>query len=654
MSFEAAVHAQAIEIDRLSLEMCAAAGSGHPTSAMSIAHLVTVLMFETMRWSPEYPDYPTSDRLVLSEGHAVPAVYAACAKLGVMAGKEGERKKLTPADLRTLREWKSVLDGHPNPMEGFPFFDAATGSLGQGLSVAAGLGEGAILDGMDKRIYCIVGDGESREGQVDEALDYIVDHKLTNVLPIFNCNDYGQADRVSKQQSTETLERKLEAFGFDVKSIDGHAPSQIKSAIDAFITASAGRNAKPVAIVAKTVKGWGCSSIQGNGWHGKPPTGEALKKALMELDERRMELTTSLTNSDQFTIDPPAEARAPDVTFGDVPTLSEAMKSMDMESALHAGMMATRRAYGIALRMLGRASKNIVVLDADVSNSTFAETFRKDSALSDRFFECKIAEQNMVSVGVGLSAAGKIPFCSTFAKFVTRAYDQIEMGIYSGANLKIVGSHSGITLASDGPSQMSLPDVAWFRSFASMKDHRGNPGCYILQPSDAYAAYALTQVMAEYEGACYMRTLRAETEFLYSDDAVFNLGGFETLNEGRDIAICAAGYMVHEANKAIEMLDKAGISATLIDLYSLPFDNDALMDVIGSNNGYVLTVEDNYGGGIGSAVAEALVESGDAFKLKQMHVKRIPKSAKTPEEMLQMCGLTAEDIKKNVMTLLGV
>jgi transketolase len=655
MSFEAAVHAQAIEIGRLSLEMCATSGSGHPTSAMSIAHITTVLMFQSMRWSPEYPDYPTSDRLVLSEGHAVPAVYAACAKLGVMAGKEGERKKLTLADLRTLREWTSVLEGHPNPMEGFPFFDAATGSLGQGLSVAAGLGEAAILDGHDKRIYCIIGDGESREGQIAEALDYIVDHKLMNVLPIFNCNDYGQADRVSKQQSTEALERKLEAYGFDVKSIDGHAPSQIKNAIDAFIAVSAGgKNAKPVAIVAKTVKGWGAPSIQGNGWHGKPPTGESLKKALLELDERRMELTTSLTNSDQFTIDPPAEAKAPETTVGDIPTLPEAMKAMDMESAMHSGMLATRRAYGIAMRMLGKANKNIVTLDADVSNSTFAETFRKDPKLAERFFECKIAEQNMVSVGAGLSAGGKIPFCSTFAKFMCRAYDQIEMAIYSGANIKLVGSHAGITLAADGPSQMSLPDVAWFRSLASAKDHRGNPACYVLQPSDAYAAYALTQVMAEYEGAVYMRTLRAETEFLYNADTVFNLGGFETLNEGRDIAICASGYMVHEANKAVEMLDKAGISASLIDLYSLPFDNDALMDVIGDNNGYVLTVEDNFGGGIGSAVAEALVESGDAFKLKQMHVKRIPKSAKTPEEMLKMCGLTAEDIKKNVMTLLGV
>ncbi len=657
MSFEAAAHAQAIEICRLSLEMCASAGSGHPTSAMSLSHLTTVLMFHAMRWSPDYPDYPTSDRLVLSEGHAVPAVYAAAAKLGVQVGKSPDaRKKLTLDDLKKLRSFESVLEGHPNPMEGFPFFDAATGSLGQGLSVAAGLGEAARLDAMDKRIYCIIGDGEAREGQVGEALDYIVDRKLLNILPIFNCNEYGQSDRVSGQQSPGVLEAKLEAVGFDVKVIDGHNPAQIKQAFDAFASVSAGegKSGKPMAVVAKTVKGWGASSVQGNGWHGKPPTGEQLKRALAELDERRIEMTTSLTAGDAFTIEPPAEMKEKDFATGDLPSLTQVMKSMDMESVLHAGAMATRKAYGMALRALGKVNDRVVVLDADVSNSTFAETFSKDKALAPRFFECKIAEQNMMSVGVGLSAGGKTPFCSSFAKFVTRAYDQIEMAIYSGANLKVVGSHAGITLAADGPSQMAMPDVSWFRAFTTMRDHRGNPGCYVLQPADAFAAYALTSVMGEYEGVCYMRTLRADTEFIYNDDVVFNLGGFEVLNKGRDIVLAAAGYMVHEANRAIDLLDKAGVSASLVDLYSLPFDTEAFLDLVGENNGYVLTVEDNFGGGIGSAVADALLESGDAFKLKQMHVKRIPKSAKTPEEMLKQCGLTAEDIKKNVMELLGV
>ncbi len=655
MSFEAATHFHAIEIGRLSLEMTAAAGSGHPTTSLSIAHLVTVLMYDTMRWSPDYPDYPTSDRLVLSEGHAVPAVYAAAAKLGVMYGKDPDnRRKLTVDDLSSLRDLDSELDGHPNPMEGFPFFDAATGSLGQGLSVAAGLGEAARLDGLDRCIYCIIGDGESREGQVSEALDYIAERKLTNVLAIFNCNNYGQTGKVSSQQSAETITKKLEAFGFEALVIDGHKPDEIKAAFKSFTERQGQADTTPLAIVAKTVKGWGCPSMQGGGWHGKPATGEGLQRALAELDERRVELTSSLSATDVFEIQPPAEAPARPEQTRDLPGLGETMRSMDMESVIHAGRLASRKAYGIALRALGGINDDVVVLDADVSNSTFAETFAKQSDLADRFFECKIAEQNMVSVAAGMSAAGKVPFCSTFSKFFVRAYDQIEMAINSGANLKLVGSHSGITLAADGPSQMSLPDVAWFRSWTTMKDHRGNPGCYVLQPADAYAAYALTGVMAEYEGVCYMRTLRAETEFIYSDDQVFNLGGFEVLHQGRDVVLCAAGYMVHEANKAIELLDTAGVSATLVDLYSLPFDTDKLLDIVAANNGYVISIEDNYGGGIGSAVADALVESGDGFTLEQMFVRRIPKSARTPDELLAYCGLTAQDIVSKAMNVLQV
>ncbi|TVQ32750.1 MAG: transketolase [Phycisphaeraceae bacterium] len=655
MSFEAAVHAQAIDLDKLSLDICAEAGSGHPSSAMSLGHIVTVLMFHTMRWSPEAPDYPTSDRLVLSEGHAVPIIYAAYSRLGGMIGRTpAEWRPMTIEDALSLRDGPSVIDGHPNPREGFPFFDAATGSLGQGLSVAAGLGDAARLDGYDRLIYCIIGDGESREGQIAEALDYLIDQRLSNVLPIFNCNNYGQAGRVSDQQSPETIQAKLEAAGFTVRAIDGHDPAQIREAFEAFTKLQETENAGPMAVVARTVKGWGAPTVQAGNWHGKPAHGESLTRAKEELDQRRVELTSSLVQSDQFVIRPPTEAPAREFAPGEIPSFSDTMRRYDMESTLHAGRLATRKAYGLALRALGHVNDRVVVLDADVSNSTFAETFAKDPALADRYFECKIAEQNMISVGVGLSAAGKIPFCSTFSKFLTRAYDQIEMAINSGANLKLVGSHAGITLAADGPSQMGLPDIAWFRAFTTMKDHRGNPGCYILQPSDAYAAYALTGVMAEYEGCCYMRTLRSDTEFLYSDDVVFNLGGFEVLSEGRDVLLVAAGYMVHEANKALEELDRQGISATLVDLYSLPFDGDALLDLAQANNGYVITLEDNYGASIGAAVADVMTESGDSFTLQQMHVRRIPKSARTPEEVLSMCGLSSGDIAARCLDLLQV
>ena len=266
MSFDSAVHAKAIRLDSLALSMCASAGSGHPTTALSLGQLTTVLMYHSMRWTPEDPGFPTADRLVLSEGHAVPIVYAAFADLQAMVGHPGSYRPVTDADLEGFRTTASPLDGHPNPREGFTFFDAATGSLGQGLSVAAGLGVAARADGLDQRIYCVIGDGESREGQIAEALDFIVEHQLMNVLPIFNCNGYGQAATVSIQQSPERIADKLTATGFRVLTIDGHDPTAIKDAIDVFI---AGGD-QPVAVVARTVKGWGVPSMQGEGWHGKP------------------------------------------------------------------------------------------------------------------------------------------------------------------------------------------------------------------------------------------------------------------------------------------------------------------------------------------------------------------------------------------------
>ncbi|MCP4839212.1 MAG: transketolase [Planctomycetes bacterium] len=276
MSFEAAVHTKATRLGSLSLTMCGHAGSGHPTTALSLGHLVTCLMYDAMRWVPENPGLNTSDRLVLSEGHAVPVVYAAFADLGAMIGKPGEQRPCTVEDTEHFRETDSPLDGHPNPREGFTFFDAATGSLGQGLSVAAGLGLAARRDDIDQRTYCIIGDGESREGQIWEAVDFIVDYGLTNVLPIFNCNGLGQAGSVSSQQSPERIAAKLEAAGITAVTIDGHDPNKIQKALQTF----AGGPATPMAIVAKTVKGWGVPSMQGSGWHGTPAKGAELDHAL--------------------------------------------------------------------------------------------------------------------------------------------------------------------------------------------------------------------------------------------------------------------------------------------------------------------------------------------------------------------------------------
>jgi transketolase len=653
MSFDSTIHAKAVELSKLSYEMTAASGSGHPTTAASLAHIISVLMYQHMRYEPVNPGHPSSDRLVLSEGHAVPIVYAACADLGVAIGKDKNNlRPMTRADALTLRAMDSVIDGHPNPVEGFPFFDTATGSLGQGLSHAAGLAAAAKVDGLDKRIFCIIGDGESREGQVWEAMDFIVDHSLKSVLPIFNANVWAQSDKVASGQTFEALAKKAEAFGFTALTIDGHNPSQIADALSKHAQAQFDPQAKPVAVIARTQKGWGSASQQGAGHHGKPAEKEDLKKAIDELEATGRSIGASADTSLRIGMMSPAKPKAAEIS---APlSLTDACKKFGWEKLLAGGSMATRRAYGVALRALGHANSAVVALDADVKNSSHAEDFSKDDALKSRFFECRIAEQNMYSVAAGLSAGGKVPFTSTFAKFVCRGYDQIEMAVNSGANFKVIGSHSGITLAADGPSQMSLPDIAWFRSFATAKNQKGNPAFYVLNPSDAFQAYALTMSMAAYDGPVYMRTMRPATEFLYGDNDKFEIGGpgFEVLSPGRDLLIVATGYMVHEANRVLDELDSHGIDATLVDLYSIPFDEEAILDLANENNGKVLTLEDNYGSGFGSAIADVVSASGDGFNVQQMHVRRIPKSGRTPDELLAYCGLSANDIVKQALSLL--
>jgi transketolase len=651
MSFDSTIHSKAVELTRLSYEMTAAAGSGHPTSCASLAHIVSVLMYQHMRYETVNPGHPSSDRLVLSEGHAVPIIYAACADLGVHIGKDkNAMRAMTREDAMTLREVGSVVDGHPNPAEGFPFFDTATGSLGQGLSHAAGLAAAAHLDGLDKRVFCIVGDGESREGQIWEAVDFIKDHDLKAVCPIFNCNVFGQSDEISPQQSAETTTRKLEAAGYDVLTIDGHAPTQVQEALLHHAQSQFDPAASPVAIVARTQKGWGSPSQQGHGHHGKPAEGDDLAKALEELEATGRSLGATADTPLKIGLMSPKKPEP--VHPKNVPNFNDAMTQFGLEAAMEKGRFATRRAYGVALRALGHAHPCVVALDADVSNSTFAEMFSKDQALKDRYFECRIAEQNMFSAAAGFSAAGKVPFCSTFAKFVVRGYDQIEMGVNSGANFKVVGSHAGISLAADGPSQMSLPDVAWFRAFSTMRRQDGSPGFYVLQPSDAYQAYALTVAMASHDGPCYMRTLRPDTEFLYGENDTFTLGGHEVLTEGRDLLIIASGYMVHEANKALDELDAQGIDATLVDLYSLPFDTEAILDLANENNGMVLTLEDNYGGGIGSAIADVAAEDGGGFTVQQLHVRNLPKSGRTTADVMASCKVSADDIVTKAMSML--
>jgi transketolase len=648
MAVAAAVQRKAAELGKLAVRMTAKAGSGHPSSALSLAHIVTYLMYRQMRWDPADPWSPTCDRLVLSEGHAVPIIYAAYADLGGMVGRErASAMRLTINEVDQLRARDSVLDGHPNPAEGFPFFDAATGSLGQGLSVAAGLALAARLDRSERRIYVLIGDGESREGQIWEAADFIVDHKLTGVCAIFNANGQGQAANVSAQQSAKSLVAKLTAFNWDVVEIDGHNPDEIAAALARF-----GKNDRPLAIVARTIKGWGVEQLLKGNWHGKPLTEADLPAAEASLDK-----TVAAFKTDEKLGAPPAPvpARAtpaarPDPREAKWPAFAEAMEAGGLGALLKKGLMGTRRAYGAALKVAGDLLPQVVVLDGDVSNSTFAEIFAK--AHPERFFECKIAEQNMVSAAAGLAAAGFIPFANSFAKFISRAYDQVEMASITRANVKLVGSHAGISLAADGPSQMGLLDVAFFRAFTTVPgDDRESPIAWFFHPSDAVAAYACTRLMIELRGMCYMRTHRPEVPLLYGPQTTFEPGGFQVLGSGDDLALVASGYMVHIARQAAELLAKQNVRATVVDAYCLPIKTERLMDVLRRAGGRALTVEDNYGGGFGSAVAEIAARTGDVC-VETLTCRRIPKSTRTPEEILDYCGVGATQVADHALALL--
>ncbi len=646
MSSAAAIQQKAAELGKLAVRMTTKAGSGHPSSALSLAHIVTSLMYRQMRWSPADPWHVSADRLVLSEGHAVPIVYAALIDLEAKVGRErAAAELLTPAEVDQLRVLGSVLDGHPNPAEGVPFFDAATGSLGQGLSVAAGLALAARLDQSDRRVYCIIGDGESREGQIWEAADFIVDHQLTNICAIFNANGEGQADIVSEQQSGERLVSKLTAFGWDVVAIDGHDPDSITGALESF-----GKLDKPLAIVARTVKGWGIDQLQDGNWHGKPLPADKLEEACAALDQTVAEFKAAGEPPTPPTAPAAGKPKRGDVRKLEWPSFAAAMEAAGLSAALEKGKCATRRAYGAALQAAGQLVPQVVALDGDVSNSTFANLFAR--ACPDRFFECKIAEQNMVSTAAGLSAAGFIPFVNSFAKFLSRAYDQVEMANISRANIKIVGSHAGVSLAADGPSQMGLLDVAFFGSYTTVRaDDRESPLCWFFHPADAVAAYHLTRLMVELPGMCYMRTHRPDVPLIYDPQAEFEPGGFNVLSPGEDLALLASGYMVHAAKQAATLLAKQNIRAMVIDTYALPLQRDKLIDTLRRAGRIGLVVEDNYGGGFGAAVCEAAAFAGDV-RVGSLHVQRIPKSTLTPDEALEYAGVAPSQIADHALAML--
>jgi len=620
------------------VKMCTDAGSGHPSSGLSLVHMVTALMYNKMRYSPANPWNSSADRLILSEGHAVPVIYAAYAGLGGVIGKSKETsRKSTREDLWTLRLLDSMFDGHPNPAEGMPFFDAATGSLGQGLSVAAGLALAAKADKSDRVFYCIIGDGESREGQVWEAADFVAEKGLNNVVAIFNCNKQGQSEYVAEQQSAKTLAAKMEAAGWNAQIIDGH---NIKEFLDT-ISKGIGKK-KPLAICANTVKGWGSKLLTSGNWHGKPLPAADVEKTMKDFDRLIAKLEGEGVKLDKKYLTPGKAAKTTSKAAIKQVSLGVPSKILKADKAFATkGAIATRCAYGLALLALGKANKNVVGLDADVKNSTFAIYFHEK--YPERFFECRIAEQNMVSTAVGLSAAGKVPFVSTFGKFFARAFDQVDMAAIGRANIKLTGSHSGATLGADGPSQMSLSDVAYFASMTTADNGFGSPICVVLQPTDGISTIKLTELMANHNGMCYMRTLRSDTPTLYRDNAKFEIGGTKTVVRGKDIAIFATAYMVHEVIRATKILKKQGIKASVIDAYSLPINAEEVIKAAKANKNKILTVEDNYGHAMGAAVAQIAAATGK-IKVESITVPRLPKSARDVDKLLKYLGLDAESI----------
>ena len=633
------LHAKAIDLGRLAIRATTTAGSGHPTTALSLAHLVTVLMYRVMRWTPADPDNPGSDRLVLSEGHAVPILYAACTDLGVAFGPDGKRRAMTERDLMTLREIGSSIDGHPNPVLGFPFFDAATGSLGQGLSVAAGLGCAARLDGVPKRIFCLIGDGELREGQIWEALDFCADHRLGGVVAIFNCNTLGQSDYVSSAQDWEHLAAKAAAFGARTEIIDGHDPAAIERALRIAEDFAAARGDR--------------AHCQGMG-RAEPRRPRPSRHAgeirgaggvLAELEETARHLGVTDIGAQDFAelkIEPPAAApaarAAPHAPLGFGAALAK------HPALASAKKLSPRRAYGMALAALGDANEAVVALDADVKNSTYAETFAK--AHPDRYFEARIAEQNMVSAAAGLAAAGKIAFVSTFGRFLERAFDQIEMAIIGGARIKLVGTHVGVTLAADGPSQMALADVAFTRALAHAVDAKGR-SLAVLTPSDAVSTYKLVLAMADYDGPAYLRAVRGDLPILYREDEPFPLRGSKVVRrpvESPAVVLAASGYLVHSCLDAAAVLEQRGIAAAVVDAYALPLDAKPILEMAQHASASVLAVEDNYVGGLGSELAEASAALAAPVTVESLGVRHLPKSGRTADDVLGYVGLSVPEI----------
>lgn len=603
----------------LCLKATTEAGSGHPTSCLSAADLTTVLFDQFFTFDIHNPDNPFNDRFILSKGHTAPLLYTMFALSGGLPVDE----------LMTLRKFESRLEGHPTPR--FPFTDVTTGSLGQGLSIGAGIALVAKKDGLPYKTYVLLGDGELAEGSNWEAANFASYYKLDNLIAIADINRLGQSQETMFGHHIEKYSNRFKSFGWDVIQIDGH---NFEAIYQAFTEATQNTSGKPVVLVAKTKKGKGVAFLEDHdNWHGKALKKEDLEKALEELGK--------IDESVRFDLQKPASTTTVS-HFLHSPSHNEIQ---DPSFSYKKGEeVATREVYGNVLAELGEKDERIYSLDAEVKNSTFSIDFKEKHP--NRFIECFIAEQNMVGVALGLSTQGKIPFVSTFAAFLTRAFDQIRMSVLSHGNIKFVGSHAGVSIGEDGPSQMGLEDIALFGSL---------PGSLVLHPADAVSTAKILPQMVMQKGIVYLRTLRPKTPVLYEETEEFPIGGSKILrsSEYDVLTIVAAGITVDEALKAHDLLKQEGILVRVVDCYSIkPIDKKTLEQCSNeTREKIVITVEDHFvHGGLGDFVLDALAE--EQVIVHKLAVDHISRSG-TKEELLKDAGINVSAIVEAVRALAG-
>jgi transketolase len=593
---------QQLRVD--SVRCAAEAKSGHPSSGMSAADLMAVLLAKYYRYDFDHPHDQHNDRLVFSKGHASTLLYAMYRAAGAISDEE----------LLSYRQFSSIFEGHPTPR--IPWVDVATGSLGQGLPYGVGMAlAGKKLDRLPFRVWVLCGDSEIAEGSQWEAFEHAAFYGLDNLVAVIDVNRLGQRGETMHGWDLDSYANRARAFGWHAIEIDGHDVEAIDQAYQEALDSE-----RPVAIVARTIKGKGVKEIEDkNGWHGKA----------LDHPEQAIEELGGIRNLR-------IEVHKPDTS---PPRHEFGAGELELPRYALGDEVATRKAYGEALAALGKARGDVVALDGEVSNSTFAEIFKDE--LPERYFEMYIAEQQLVAAAVGLQALGWRPFASTFAAFLSRAYDFIRMSTISRANYCLSGSHAGVSIGEDGPSQMALEDIASIRAVN---------GSTVLHPCDANQTAKLVAKMAVTDGVVYLRTLRPATPVIYDADEDFEIGGARTLRDGDDVALVAAGITVPEAIKAAETLARDGIDARVIDLYSIKPLHD---ETIRSLTMPIVTVEDHFPeGGLGEAVLSALAESEERPRVAQLAVRELPHSG-TAAELLAAAGIDAEHIVEAARRLVG-